>query len=122
LRSTVVGAFVANIYEAMGCSVVRVNYLGDWGKNLGLLGVGWQKYGSEGALNEQSDLFRCIHDLYMKMEDELRLEQEVRKQARKNGQDASVLESQGLFAERDATFKRMEDSPGETHDHWLWRM
>lgn len=118
LRSTILGAFVANIYEATGCSVVRVNYLGDWGKNLGLLGVGWQKYGSEEVLNKQSDLFRYIHDLYIKMEDELRPEQEARKQARDDGQDTSVLESQGLFAERDATFKRMEDAEPEVIALW----
>lgn len=119
LRSTILGAFVANIYEAMGWSVVRVNYLGDWGQNLGLLGVGWQKYGSEEVLNEQSDLFRYIHNLYTKMEDELRPEHEARMQARDDGQDASVLESQGLFAERNATFKRMED--GEPEAIALWK-
>jgi arginyl-tRNA synthetase len=118
LRSTILGAFVANIYEAMGWSVVRVNYLGDWGKHLALLEVGWQKYGSKEPLNEQSDLFRYIHDLYIKMENELRPELEARKQARDNGQDTSVLESQGMFAERDATFKRMEDGESEAIAFW----
>ncbi|KAH8593952.1 arginyl-tRNA synthetase [Bisporella sp. PMI_857] len=118
-RSTVLGAFVANIHEAMGYSVVRVNYLGDWGKNLGLLGVGWQKYGSEELLGEQTNLFRYIHELYTKMEDELRPEQEARKKARDEGLDPWVLESQGLFAERDANFKRMEDS--EPKAIALWR-
>jgi arginyl-tRNA synthetase len=119
LRSTILGAFVANMYEAMGWDVVRINYLGDWGKHLGLLGVGWQKYGSEKVLNEQTDLFRYIHDLYTKMEDELQPEQEARKKARDDGQDAAVLETQGLFAERDATFKRMED--GEPEATVLWK-
>ncbi|KFZ18424.1 hypothetical protein V501_01226 [Pseudogymnoascus sp. VKM F-4519 (FW-2642)] len=118
LRSSILGAYVSNIHEAMGYSVVRVNYLGDWGKNLGLLGVGWQKHGSEEILNEQTDLFRYIHDLYAKMEEELQPEQDARKKARQDGQDTSVLESQGLFAERDATFKRMED--GEPVAIALW--
>ena len=119
LRSTVLGAFVANMYEAMGWDVVRLNYLGDWGKHLGLLGVGWQKYGSQRDVNEQMDLFRYIHDLYTKMEDELQPEQEARKKARDDGQDTAVLETQGLFAERDATFKRMED--GEPDAIALWK-
>jgi len=34
------------MYEAMGWDVVRINFLGDWGKYLGLLGLGWQKHGS----------------------------------------------------------------------------
>jgi arginyl-tRNA synthetase len=119
LRSSIIGAFVANIYEAMGYSVARVNYLGDWGKNLGLLGVGWQRHGSEEALNEQTDLFRYIHELYAKMEEELRPEQDARKKARDDGQDASLLESQGLFAERDAAFKRIED--GDPTEIALWK-
>lgn len=103
----------------MGYSVVRVNYLGDWGKNLGLLGVGWKKYGSEKALGEQTDPFKYIHHLYAKMEEELRPEHEARKKARDEGQDTSILKRQGLFAERDATFKQMED--GEPEATALWR-
>ena len=119
LRSTILGAFVANMYDAMGWDVVRINYLGDWGKHLGLLGVGWQKYGSGKALGEHTDLFNYIHDLYAKMEAELQPEQEARIKAREDGQDPALLEAQGLFADRDATFKRMED--GEPDAIALWK-
>jgi arginyl-tRNA synthetase len=118
LRSTVLGAFVANIYEAMGCNVVRMNYLGDWGKNLGLLGVGWQKYGSEKALSDQTNLFKYIHELYTKMEDELRPELEARRKAREDRDDAAILENQGLFAARDAAFKRIENCEPEEIKLW----
>jgi arginyl-tRNA synthetase len=118
LRSTILGAFVANIYEAMGWDVVRINYLGDWGEHLGLLGLGWQKYGSEKALNELTTPFRYIHDLYMKIADEVRPEHEARKKARDEGQDTTVLETQGLLAERDATFKRMEDGEPDAVAWW----
>lgn len=47
LRSTIIGAFLSNLYESMGWDVVKVNYLGDWGKQFGLLAVGWQRYGSD---------------------------------------------------------------------------
>lgn len=47
LRSTIIGAFIANLYESLGWDVVKINYLGDWGKQFGLLAVGWQRYGSE---------------------------------------------------------------------------
>jgi arginyl-tRNA synthetase len=118
LRSTILGAFVANMYEAMGWDVVRINFLGDWGKHLGLLGLGWQKYGSPQTTDDQTNLFRYIHDLYNKMEEELRLELEAKKNARDSGQDASIIDAQGLFAERDATFKQMED--GEPDAIALW--
>lgn len=31
LRSTIIGAFLSNLYEASGWDVIRMNYLGDWG-------------------------------------------------------------------------------------------
>jgi arginyl-tRNA synthetase len=118
LRSTILGAFVANMYEAMGWDVVRINFLGDWGKHVGLLSLGWQKYASVQKDDKQTNLFRYIHDLYNKMVEELRPEQEARNIARDTGQDAGVLKSQGLFAERDATFKKMEDGEPAAIDLW----
>lgn len=35
LRSTIIGAFLANLYEKNGWTVTRMNYLGDWGKQFG---------------------------------------------------------------------------------------
>lgn len=35
LRSTIIGAFLANLYEYCGWNVIKANYLGDWGKQFG---------------------------------------------------------------------------------------
>nr|CAD7440235.1 unnamed protein product [Timema bartmani] len=40
LRSTIIGNFISNLHEHLGGKVVRINYLGDWGTQFGLLQVG----------------------------------------------------------------------------------
>jgi arginyl-tRNA synthetase len=47
LRSTIIGSFISNLHELMGWDVSKINYLGDWGMPIGLLGAGWERYGSE---------------------------------------------------------------------------
>src|SRR5215469_2905935 len=80
LRSTIHGAFVSNLYEAMGWEVFRINYLGDWGKPIGLLGVGWEKYGSEELF--QADPLGHLMDAYYKINKEFEPELIASKKAR----------------------------------------
>ncbi len=117
LRSTIIGAFIANLYETAGWDVVRINYLGDWGKQFGLLAVGWEKYGSEELLEAQP--LKHLLDVYVKINAEFKPEEAASKQARDEGRDTAEIESQGLFAERNTFFKRMED--GEPEALALWR-
>ncbi|KAK4053001.1 arginyl-tRNA synthetase [Microbotryomycetes sp. JL221] len=65
LRSTIIGAFLANLYEANGYDVLRMNYLGDWGKQFGLLAVGFERYGSEDKLRE--DPISHLYEVYVKI-------------------------------------------------------
>jgi arginyl-tRNA synthetase len=37
LRSTIIGAFTRNALEANGWETLSMNYLGDWGKQYGIL-------------------------------------------------------------------------------------
>lgn len=45
IRSTVIGAAIGRLHEATGWRVEGINYLGDWGKQFGLLATGFQRYG-----------------------------------------------------------------------------
>ncbi|KAK4156728.1 arginine--tRNA ligase [Chaetomidium leptoderma] len=117
LRSTIIGAFIANLYETMGWDVVKVNYLGDWGKQFGLLAVGWQRFGSEEELAREP--LKHLLDVYARINAVFKPEQEASKKARDEGRDTAEIESQGLFAERNAFFSHMES--GDEEAIALWR-
>jgi arginyl-tRNA synthetase len=107
LRSTTHGACIANLYKNMGWDVVKVNYLRDWGTKMGLLGVGWEKFGSEEQF--QADPIPHLLSVYSKVDELFQLEVAARKVVLDYGQDAIAIENQGVFAERNAFFKRIED-------------
>lgn len=65
LRSTIIGAFLANLYEANGWKVYRLNYLGDWGKQFGLLAIGWRRFGNEAEL--EKDAVQHLYNVYVEI-------------------------------------------------------
>jgi arginyl-tRNA synthetase len=116
LRSTILGAFICNLYEHMGWDVTRLNYLGDWGKPIGLLGVGWEKFGSEELF--EADPAGHLLEIYHNINDLFIPEQIASKKARDEKKDSAEIESQGLFAERNAYFKKMEDGDEGAVGFW----
>ncbi|ORX48049.1 arginyl-tRNA synthetase [Hesseltinella vesiculosa] len=98
LRSTIIGSFIRNVYKANGWDVLAMNYLGDWGKQYGLLAVGYGRYGDETKLKE--DPIKHLYDVYV----------EINKDA---AEDATIHD------EARAYFKKMED--GDEQALALWR-
>uniref|UniRef100_A0A8C3XFD2 Probable arginine--tRNA ligase, mitochondrial n=1 Tax=Cyanoderma ruficeps TaxID=181631 RepID=A0A8C3XFD2_9PASS len=72
LRSTLIGNFIANLKVALGHEVVRINYLGDWGMQFGLLGVGFQSFGNKEKLKSSplQHLFEVYVQINKSAEDE----------------------------------------------------
>jgi arginyl-tRNA synthetase len=117
LRSTILGAYIANLYENMGWDVVKINYLGDWGKQIGLLGAGWERFGSEEQF--QADPIGHMLGVYNLIDELFQPEVAASRAAHDRGGDTAVIETQGLFAERNAFFKQIED--GDEKALTLWK-
>lgn len=99
LRSTVIGDALANIYEKMGYKALRINHLGDWGKQFGLLIVAYKLWGDKSAVeaNPISELLK----LYVRI-------------------NAEADENPELDEEGRKWFKKLEDGDAEALELWQW--
>jgi arginyl-tRNA synthetase len=124
LRSTILGAFVGRLYESMGWNVTRINYLGDWGKQIALLYVGWTKFGSQEAYDADpvGHLLQVYHQIEGLFQPEQAASKQARDEAAKEGKDEgeaqAEIESQGIFAERNEAFKKLEEGDEEVKSFW----
>ncbi|KAG5734241.1 Arginyl-tRNA synthetase, cytoplasmic, partial [Termitomyces sp. T112] len=119
LRSTIIGTFLSNLFEANGWQVVRLNYLGDWGKQFGLLAVGYQRYGSEAELakNAIMHLFKVYVDINKEVKEEQKDSAEKLKRGKKE-ENLNNLHS-ATDEEAKALFRKMEQ--GDEEFLALWR-
>ncbi|XDG06420.1 hypothetical protein ABKA04_006035 [Annulohypoxylon sp. FPYF3050] len=107
LRSTIIGSFLANLYEGAGWDVVRINYLGDWGKQYGLLALAYERYGDEEALKKDpiDHLFR----LYVRINAEKDEDLAAIEAKKKEGQDVTELLANSLDEQARGYFRKMTD-------------
>ena len=119
LRSTIIGAFTANLHEANGWEVVRINYLGDWGKQFGLLAVGFERYGNEKDLEENA--ITHLYHVYVKINAEAEKDPSIHDEARaffkkmETG-DEEALKIWSRF--RDFSIKRLESTYERLNIHF----
>ena len=119
LRSTVIGDSLANIFEKIGYKAVKINHLGDWGKQFGMLIVAYKKWGDEEAIKAQpiNELLKLYVRINAEAETQPELDEEAREWFRKleHGdkeatslwqwfRDESLVEFSRLYDELDVSF------------------
>jgi arginyl-tRNA synthetase len=118
LRSTIIGGFLSNLYEGAGWDVVRINFLGDWGKQYGLLALGFEKYGDEKAL--MADPINHLYEIYVKINKDLAAEKEVitELEAARKTDEAKKIKDVGLDEQARRYFKAMTDNDEKAITQW----
>ncbi|MDT9539743.1 arginine--tRNA ligase [Streptococcus mutans] len=96
LRSTVIGDALSNIFQKLGYETVKINHLGDWGKQFGLLIVAYKKWGSEKAVRAHpiDELLKLYVRINAETKNHPELDEEAREWFRKlenNDEEALAL-------------------------------
>ncbi len=99
LRSTVIGDALANIHEKLGYKPIRINHLGDWGKQFGMLIVAYKLWGDKAAV--EADPISELLKLYVRI-------------------NAEAEEKPELDDEARQWFKKLEDGNPEAQELWQW--
>ena len=99
LRSTVIGDALSNLYRKMGYKTIKINHLGDWGKQFGLLMVAYKKWGSKEAV--EANPINELLKLYVRINAEIEHNPELDEEGRK-------------------WFKKLEDGDPEATELWQW--
>ncbi|HFH9843229.1 TPA: arginine--tRNA ligase [Streptococcus suis] len=99
LRSTVIGDALANIHGKLGFKPIRINHLGDWGKQFGMLIVAYKLWGDKTAV--EADPISELLKLYVRINAEAEEKSELDEEARQ-------------------WFKKLEDGDQEALELWQW--
>ncbi|XP_051951888.1 probable arginine--tRNA ligase, mitochondrial [Xyrauchen texanus] len=122
LRSTIIGNFIANLKKALGKEVIRVNYLGDWGMQFGLLGAGFERFGSQEKLRAHA--LQHLFEVYVQVNREAKCDESVRLAAAEFFRRLEQHEDQALslwkqFREITVEeYKRIYERLGVHFDHY----
>ncbi|KAF8931826.1 Arginyl-tRNA synthetase [Haplosporangium gracile] len=97
LRGTILGNFATRLLRGFGYHVVGINYLGDWGKQYGLMAVGFDRYGDRTKLHQ--DPIKHLYDVYVRI-------------------NQDITTNPGLDKLANQYFKQMEDGDSKVLSLW----
>ncbi|KAF9939375.1 Arginyl-tRNA synthetase [Mortierella alpina] len=97
LRGTILGSFASRLLTGYGYQVVGINYLGDWGKQYGLMAVGFDRYGDRAQLKQ--DPIKHLYEVYVKI-------------------NRDITENPSLDKMANQYFKQMEDNDPTVLSLW----
>ena len=111
LRSTVIGDSLSHIFQKIGYQTVKVNHLGDWGKQFGMLIVAYKKWGNEEAVKAHpiDELLKLYVRINAEAENDPSLDEEAREWFRKleNGDEEALALWQWFRDESLVEFNRL---------------
>jgi arginyl-tRNA synthetase len=121
IRSTVIGHAIANLHRALGYRVEGINYLGDWGKQFGLVAVGFQEYGDAAKRQDMGHLVKVYVQANQRAEKEPAFDERARDFFRrmeagdgealamwKEFRDTSIRDFERIYARLGVHFEHME--------------
>ncbi|MFT8324947.1 arginine--tRNA ligase [Oenococcus sicerae] len=99
LRSTVIGEAISKIAQANGYHTIKINFLGDWGTQFGLMIAAYKRWGDDDLIN--ADPVNELVKLYVKINHEAESNPDLKDEGR-------------------AWFKKLEDGDQQATELWNW--
>ena len=99
IRSTVIGASIAKLYEATGWDVVRLNHLGDYGTQFGKMIVAYRRWGNKEDVEREP--IKTLLSYYVRFHEEAEKDPTLEDEARE-------------------TFTKLEHGAAEETALWQW--
>ncbi|MCZ6597147.1 MAG: arginine--tRNA ligase [Planctomycetota bacterium] len=103
LRSTIIGAAIQRLHDALGYRTVGINHVGDWGSQFGKLVAAIDRWGGEVDL--EGDPIRALLSLYVRFHDEAEKDPALEEAARaafrelESGREGHVREAWSRLTE-----------------------
>ena len=82
LRTTVIGRAIYNLYKELGYNCIGINYIGDWGRQFGLLIEGYFKFKNEYDI--EKDPLHILSEMYVRINKLASKDESIMDAARQN--------------------------------------